>query len=189
MPLKKWVSRSPRGPPPLKAKRMRPPKTACSLRYTSRSSAACARRVIGWLPPGGAVLRPADGDIDRLVEDPAVPFGVGLVLRAVEDLLEHAGHRDHHRGPDHRQLLLEVRDVGGERQLDAPLGPDEGDDLGQRVRERQEHEADLVGLEHRSHRVEVLQHVRSEVAVRDARSPWGVRWCRTCRRSWPADRS
>ena len=27
--------------------------------------------------------------------------------------------------------------------------PDEGDDLGQRVGERQEHEADLVGLEHR----------------------------------------
>ena len=39
--------------------------------------------------------------------------------------------------------------------------------LVQRVRQRQEHEADLVGFEHRSHRVEVLQHVRSQVAVRD----------------------
>ena len=39
--------------------------------------------------------------------------------------------------------------------------------FGQRVRERQEHEADLFGFEHRPHRVEVLQHVRAQVAVRD----------------------
>ena len=78
----------------------------------------------------GLVLGPADGDFGRLIEDLAVSFGMGLLLRAVEHLLEHPRHRDNHRRSCERQLLLKVRDVGREREFDAPLNPDEGDDLG-----------------------------------------------------------
>ena len=95
------------------------------------------------VPSRHVVSGPSNGHLDRLVEDRAMAFGVRLALGAVEDLLEDPGHGDHHRGAHHRQLLLQVRRVAGERQLDAPLGPDQGDDLGQHVCQRQEQEGDL----------------------------------------------
>src|SRR5581483_6880450 len=45
--------------------------------------------------PRRPVLGPANGDVDRFVEDASAPLDIGFVLRRVEDLLEYPRHGNH----------------------------------------------------------------------------------------------
>ncbi len=67
--------------------------------------------------PGAAAvvgLAPVDRSLHGLREDRSLAVVGGVLLSRVVDLLEHPGHRHHHRRLEHREHRQQVLDVAGE---------------------------------------------------------------------------